>query len=67
MPISDANSLEPLVPDRAGVKNSWLDVVNLVLKIIPNLPRLIAARPSVVDARVHEAGDPLQLKLWSSL
>ena len=58
-PISDINSLEPLMPDRAGVKTPWLDVVKLFLKTIPNIPRLIACRPSVVDARVHEAGDRL--------
>ena len=46
------------MPDRAGVKTRWLDVVKFVLKIIPNLPRLFASRSSVVDARVHEAGDP---------
>jgi hypothetical protein len=47
------------MPDRAGVKTRWLDAVKLILKVIPSLPRLlIASRPSVVDARVHEAGDP---------
>jgi hypothetical protein len=47
------------MPDRAGVKPRWLDVVKLILKVIPSLPSLlIASRPSVVDARVHEAGDP---------
>ena len=44
---ADANSLEPLVLDRAGVKTRWLDVVKFILKIIPNLPRLFASLPSV--------------------
>jgi len=57
-PPADANSIEPLMADRAGVKTGWLDVVKLIFRIIPYLPRLIASRPSVVDARVHEAGDP---------
>ena len=51
--------------DRAGVKTPWYDVVKLYLKLIPYLPRLIASRPSVVDARVHEAGDPSLCELWA--
>jgi dienelactone hydrolase len=53
-PPADVNSLEPLMPDRAGFKTRWLDIVKMIFKIIPYLPRLIASRPSVVDARVHE-------------
>ena len=53
------------MPDRAGAKIPWLDVVKLYLKIIPCLPRIIASRSSVVDARVHEAGDPSLRELWS--
>jgi len=53
-PIVDANSLEPLEPDRAFVKTPWLDVVKYYYKMFTNIPRLIACRPSVADARVHE-------------
>jgi len=53
-PPFDANSLEPLMPDRAGVKLSWLSLGLFALKGLPSLPRFIANRPSVVDARVHE-------------
>jgi hypothetical protein len=66
-PPADVNSLEPLMPDRAGFKTRWFDIVKFIFKIIPYLPRLIASRPSVVDARVHEAGDPLLWELWSSV
>jgi hypothetical protein len=55
-PIADANTMEPLFPDRAGVKMPWL---KLIIKFIPSMPRLFANRPSVVDPRVHEASDPL--------
>jgi len=50
-PIGDANTMEPLFPDRAGAKIPWL---RLIIKLIPSIPRFIASRPSVVDARVHE-------------
>jgi dienelactone hydrolase len=50
-PIADANTMEPLFPDRAGVKMPWL---KLIIKFIPSMPRLFANRPSVVDPRVHE-------------
>ncbi len=50
--------------DRAGVKTSWLSVVKLILKIIISIPKLIACRSSVVDPRVHEAGDPSLWELW---
>jgi hypothetical protein len=53
------------MPDRAGFKTRWLDIVKMIFKIIPYLPRLIASRPSVVDARVQEAGDPSLWELWS--
>ncbi|KAF8501050.1 dienelactone hydrolase endo-1-3,1,4-beta-D-glucanase [Russula emetica] len=47
-PIGDANTMEPLFPDRAGAKIPWL---RLIIKLIPSIPRFIASRPSVVDAR----------------
>lgn len=53
-PPADVNSLEPLMPDRAGVKMGWFGILKFFFKIIPYIPRLIASRPSVVDARVHE-------------
>jgi hypothetical protein len=56
-PPADVKSLEPLEPDRAGVKTPWLDKVKLIVKMTFFLPGIIANRPSVVDARVHEAGD----------
>jgi len=53
-PIADVNSLEPLMPDRAGAKIPLLDIVKFIVKVLPCIPRFIASRPSVVDARVHE-------------
>ena len=50
----DANELEPLIPDRAGVRTSWLASGLLTLKFLRALPGFIANRPSVVDARVQE-------------
>ncbi|KAI0283912.1 dienelactone hydrolase endo-1,3,1,4-beta-D-glucanase [Russula aff. rugulosa BPL654] len=53
-PPADANSLEPLMPDRAGAKTPWLDILKFIFKVIPLLPGIIANRVSVVDPRVHE-------------
>jgi len=53
------------MPDRAGAKTSWLDLLKFILKVIPIIPNfMFACRPSVVDARVHEAGDPSLRELW---
>lgn len=41
-----------LLPVHAGVKRSWFQTLGLVLKIIPRVPSLFAARASVVDPRV---------------
>ena len=57
-PPFDANKLEPLMPDRAGVKLSWGDIALFVVKVVPSLPRMFANRTSVVDSRVHEVGVP---------
>jgi hypothetical protein len=46
------------MPDRAGVKTSWFTMGRLLLKGLPSLPRFIANRPSVVDARVQEVWAP---------
>jgi carboxymethylenebutenolidase len=62
------------MPDRAGVKTSWLTTGRLILKALPSLPRFIANRPSVVDARVQEVMPlqsaffplPMNLDLYSS-
>jgi len=52
--VNDLNELEPLMPDRAGVKTSWLTIGRFIIKGLPHLPRFIANRPSVVDPRVQE-------------
>ena len=57
-PLCDANDMEPLMPDRAGVKISWLTYGLFFVKALPYLPRFITNRPSVVDARVQEAQVP---------
>ena len=57
-PPFDANQLEPLMPDRAGVKTSWFTIGLMIFKGLPSLPRFISNRPSVVDARVHEVRTP---------
>jgi carboxymethylenebutenolidase len=54
-PPVDVKDLEPIFPDRAGVKMSWLSTLRLIPKILPAIPRIISNRPSVVDARVQEA------------
>ena len=46
------------MPDRAGVKLSTWDIVLLVLRFLPTLPRMIANRPSVVDPKIQEVGVP---------
>jgi hypothetical protein len=53
-PPFDANVLEPLMPDRAGIKFGWIDMTLLILKNLPSLPKMYSNRPSVVDARAHE-------------
>jgi hypothetical protein len=52
------------MPDRAGVKPSWLDVGLFVFKVLPSLPGFFASRPSVVDPRVHEARVPSPYALY---
>ncbi|KAN0123351.1 dienelactone hydrolase endo-1-3,1,4-beta-D-glucanase [Russula decolorans] len=52
-PIADANTMEPLFPDRAGVKISWL---RLLIKFIPSMPRLLANRPSFIKKIKSEKG-----------
>ena len=54
------------MPDRPGAKSSLLDIVLLILKALPTLPRLFANRASVVDPRIHEAGVPLPCALLPS-
>lgn len=54
-PPVDVKDLEPIFPDRAGVKLSWLSIFRLIFKMLPALPAMISNRPSVVDARVQEA------------
>jgi hypothetical protein len=52
------------MPDRAGAKTPWLDILKFIFKVIPLLPGIIANRVSVVDPRVHEVGDPLRRVLF---
>ncbi|KAH8832182.1 dienelactone hydrolase endo-1-3,1,4-beta-D-glucanase [Flagelloscypha sp. PMI_526] len=40
------------MPDRAGIKTTWLDWCKMFLVIIPAIPSIIANRPSVMDNRV---------------
>jgi hypothetical protein len=62
-PPFDANKLEPLMPDRAGVKPSWRDVGLFIIRFLPSLSWFFQSRPSVVDPRVHEASIPLPYAL----
>ncbi|KAJ7109695.1 Alpha/Beta hydrolase protein [Mycena crocata] len=39
------------MPDRAGVKMSFLDILKFIWAALPSVPALIRNRPSVVDAR----------------
>ncbi|KAI0304477.1 dienelactone hydrolase endo-1,3,1,4-beta-D-glucanase [Multifurca ochricompacta] len=53
-PPFNVNDLEPLMPDRAGVKFTWANIALLIFKVLPAIPGMIFNRPSIVDARVHE-------------
>ncbi|KAH9980337.1 dienelactone hydrolase endo-1,3,1,4-beta-D-glucanase [Lactifluus volemus] len=53
-PLFDANVLEPLMPDRAGIKVGCFDMILVILKNLPSLPKFYFNRPSVVDPRVQE-------------
>jgi hypothetical protein len=57
-PPFDANKLEPLLPDRAGVKPSCRDLGLFIITFLPSIPKFFASRPSVVDPRVHRASIP---------
>ena len=57
-PPFDAKKMETLMPDRAGVKPTLRDKMLFIFRTLFALPRLFANRPSVVDARIHEAGVP---------
>ena len=57
-PPFDAKNMETLMPDRAGVKSTLRDKMLFLFRTLFALPRLFASRPSVVDARIHEAGVP---------
>jgi hypothetical protein len=63
-PPFDVNKLEPLMPDRAGVKISLRDVALFIVKGLPSLPRFFLNRPSVVDPRVHKASVPSPYALF---
>lgn len=45
--------LEPIMPDRAGVKMTWTNIGILIIRFLKALPGFIANRPSVTDPRVH--------------
>ena len=46
------------MPDRAGVKLSYRNMVLFVLRLLPALPKMFASRPSVVDPKIQEVGVP---------
>lgn len=51
----EADELEPLMPNRAGVKMGFMTYVRLIMLILPRIHLLfISNRPSVVDARVDQ-------------
>lgn len=54
------------MPDRAGVKLPFRDIVLLVLRVLPTLPRMIASRPSVVDPKTQEVRVPSPYTLLPS-
>lgn len=41
------------MPDRAGVKVSWIKMGQIGFKVLLSVPKLYAQRPDVVDPRVH--------------
>ncbi|KAI0044409.1 dienelactone hydrolase endo-1-3,1,4-beta-D-glucanase [Auriscalpium vulgare] len=51
-PVS-ANSLEPLMADRAGVKRTWWQTFRLVSTLLPAAPAFYSNRPAVCDARLE--------------
>ena len=46
------------MPDRAGVKLSYRNMVLFVLRLLPTLPKMFASRPSVVDPKIQAVGVP---------
>ncbi|KAF8272182.1 hypothetical protein EI94DRAFT_1566829 [Lactarius quietus] len=52
-PPFDVKDLEPLMPDRAGVKIPWTKMGLIVFKVLVSLPKMFSSRESVVDPRVH--------------
>ena len=52
-PPFGVKDLEPHMPDRAGVKVSWIKMGLIGFKVLLSVPKLYASRPGVVDPRVH--------------
>ncbi|THH16643.1 hypothetical protein EW146_g4025 [Bondarzewia mesenterica] len=53
VPIFRVEELEPLMPDRAGVKMTFWNKLLFILALIKRIPRIYAIRQSVTDSRVN--------------
>ncbi|THH31165.1 hypothetical protein EUX98_g3022 [Antrodiella citrinella] len=51
-PPMNADDMEPLMPDRAGQKIPFMNILRLIWLIVPRVHLLYASRASVVDARI---------------
>lgn len=56
-PIVEGDDLQGLWPERAGEKISFLNKLWMPVVFLKRMPRIIASRPSVADARVRTVGN----------
>lgn len=47
------DELEPLLPDKAGTKMPFVNILRFVMLLIPRIHLLYASRSAVVDSRVE--------------
>lgn len=60
-PIVEGDDLQGLWPERAGEKISFLNKLWMGVVFLKRMPRIIASRPSVADARVRTVGNEFHL------
>ncbi|EIM86030.1 dienelactone hydrolase endo-1-3,1,4-beta-D-glucanase [Stereum hirsutum FP-91666 SS1] len=59
-PIVEGDDLQGLWPERAGEKISFLNKLWMAVVFLKRMPRIIASRPTVADARVRTFIDKLK-------
>lgn len=55
-PIVEGDDLQGLWPERAGERISFLNKLWMAVVFLKRMPRIIASRPTVADARVRTVG-----------